>query len=129
MDSRFGLVRRWVGGSVALVCCAVAVLTAATSSSPPEARSLSPDERRAVAAELAEQEEQWRLGAARAFPGDLWSRDDAFFSYEQIRIRNVAIRERTAPGDILLGIDELLRENPEGRKAGAAPCKPRPFFD
>jgi hypothetical protein len=129
MDSRFGLVRRWVGASVTLVCCAVAVFTAATSSIPPEARSLSPDERRAVASGLAEQEEQWRLGAARAFPGDLWSRDDAFFSYEQLRIRNVAARERTAPGDILLGIHELLRETPKGRKTGAAPCKPRPFFD
>jgi hypothetical protein len=129
MDSRFDLVRRWVGGSVALVCCAVAVLTAATSSIPPEPRSLSSDERRAVALELAGQEEQWRLGAARAFPGDLWSRDDAFFSYEQLWIRNVTARERTAPGDVLLAIDELLRENPQGRKTGAAPCKPRPFFD
>ncbi|MBN1605233.1 MAG: hypothetical protein JW940_01295 [Polyangiaceae bacterium] len=129
MDRSLGLVGRWVGGSVALVSCTIALLTAATSTLAPAARSLSSEERRAIARKLAEEEEPWRRGAARAFPGDLWSRDDAFFSYEQLRIRNAAMTERTAPGDILLGIDELLRQDPRGRKTGAAPCKPRPFFD
>jgi hypothetical protein len=129
MARRRGHVRRWVGGAATLVSSGIAIWTAATSSVPPPGRTLAVHERRAIASTLAAEEEQWRLGAARAFPGDFWSRDDAFFSYEQLRIRNVAIREHTSVGDILLGIDELLRADSAGRKTSAAPCKPRPFFD
>lgn len=107
----------------------LAAVAAATSDAPRSARALSVDERRSVAVELAQEEEEWRLTAARAFPADHWSRDDAFFGFEQLRIRGMAGERRTSPGDILRGIDELLRENPQNRRTTVAPCKPRPFFD
>lgn len=118
-----------VGIGATVLVTLIAVLRAVTASVPAPARSLSADERRAVAQALAAQEPRWRAQAEKLFPGDRWSQDDDFFNQEHRAVRQMAAARGTSSGEILHAIDEELRSAPANRKVGAAPVKPRPFYD
>ena len=125
----FIVARRWMGAGVALACALVAVARAGTAPVPPPARVPSAEERGEMARSLARQEPAWRRAAERLFPGDRWSRDDDFFNQEHRAVRGIAAARGTNPGQVLRAIDEELRAHPDGRKVGASPIKPRPFYD
>jgi hypothetical protein len=118
-----------VGVSVTLLTAAWIGLRVATAPASPAQRVLSPAERRELAASLARQESYWQDFSERHFPGDRWSQDDDFFNLEHQAVRGLAQGRGTSPGMVLLGVDELLRAAPKGRKVTASPCKPRPFYD
>ena len=119
----------WIGLSVTALTALWVGIRAATAPAPPAPRVLSPAERRELAASLARQEPYWQDYSERHFPGDRWSQDDDFFNLEQQAVRSLAQSRGTSPATVLLGIDELLRAAPSGRKVTASPCKPRPFYD
>jgi len=128
-------VSRWtraIAIVVTLACFAVVAGQAATAEPPPEGRAATPQEREEIANQFARMEPGWRRDAARAFPGDRWSADDHFHSFELRLARQIAGSRGLRLTDVLMAIDEgLRREYPgsPGRKPGAAPCKPRPFYD
>jgi hypothetical protein len=76
-------------------------------------------------------EPAWREKSRKSFPGDLWSQDDDFHGAERQWVLEEARRHRTSLGEVLRAIDQDLRAHPPQppRKATAAPCKPRPFYD
>lgn len=82
-----------------------------------------------MAKRIARSEPGFGTRAALKFPGDCWSADDDFFSQERAAVLAMARRSGTRPGDVLLGIDEVLRASPAGRKVTVCPLKPRPFYD
>jgi len=118
-----------VGVVLTALFSVVAIGRALAAPVPPPARALSAAERREVAQALAAQEPRWRAAAEKLFPGDLWSQDDDFFNQEHRAVRQMAAARGTSPGEILRAVDEELRRAPAGRKIGAVPVKPRPFYD
>lgn len=120
---------RGVAAGATVLSVLVVTIGAATVTPPSPGRVLSAHERAILATSLARREPAWQLEAERAFPGDLWSQDDDFFNREQTHLRELAQLFGTSPGQILRGVDEQLRAKPQGRKIGAHPCKPRPFYD
>jgi hypothetical protein len=119
----------WSGVAVTALAALWVGIRAATAPAPPAPRLLSPAERHELAASLAQQESYWQEYSERHFPGDRWSQDDDFFNLEHQAVRSLAQSRGTSPAAVLLGIDELLRAAPKGRKVTASPCKPRPFYD
>jgi hypothetical protein len=119
----------WIGLSVTVLAALWVGVRAATAQTPAAPQLLSPAERHELAASLARQEPYWQEFSERHFPGDRWSQDDDFFNLEHQAARSLAQSRGTSPGTVLLGIDELLRAAPRGRKVTASPCKPRPFYD
>ena len=115
--------------AITVLSWSVVVGWAATARPPARGRQISHEERLILARSLAHKEPGWQRAAEQAFPGDLWSQDDDFFNREQTHLRELARLFGTTPGAVLRGVDELLRSEPAGRKIGAHPCKPRPFYD
>lgn len=113
-----------VGGSVL-----VAVVQTVSGKVEPAPR-LRPERREPVAASIAAREPGLRARAQKQFPHDHWSQDDAFGALEQQVVRSAAARERADLGSVLDALDAYLHAHPSStRKAGASPCKPRPFYD
>ncbi|WP_394836139.1 hypothetical protein LVJ94_04435 [Pendulispora rubella] len=91
------------------------------------------DEQRREAFEtMALEEREMRRNAAKDFPADLWSQDDAFHNSEYRRAKTLAGERRLRLPDVLLAIDEGLHR----RWAAPAnvtlrptvpPCRPRPI--
>ena len=116
-----------VFGALAFLCLRVRATSEGAS-----ARSMSRYERSIVARGLARREQAMRVATRRHFPGDAWSADDDFHNMEQSFVRTEAASQGVSPGEILRAIDDDLRENAgrePNRRAGASPCKPRPFYD
>jgi hypothetical protein len=83
-----------------------------------------------VAKNVLGQEPRLRARSRKQFPYDRWSQDDAFGALEQGAVRAAAGRERADLGSVLDAIDTAMHRDPSAeRKAGASPCKPRPFYD
>jgi hypothetical protein len=83
-----------------------------------------------VAASVLAQEPRLRARSQKQFPYDRWSQDDAFGALEQGLLRAAAGRERADLGSVLDALDTVMHREPTAeRKAGASPCKPRPFYD
>ena len=118
---------------VALGCWITALVIAATAvSEQPMTRRLSRDEAEKIGRALAEKEPLMRDNARRRFAGDRWSADDDFHNAEQRFARRIAMEKGVSAGDVLRIIDDDIHRNAgeqPSRITGAAPCKPRPFYD
>jgi hypothetical protein len=91
---------------------------------------LSPAQGGSVARSVLAQEPRMRARSRKQFPYDHWSQDDAFGALEQGAVRAAASRARADLGSVLDAVDTVMHREPSaGRKAGASPCKPRPFYD
>lgn len=111
---------------------AVAGVRAATASPIAEARSASLEERKSFFWKLASEERAMRREAAKNFPADLWSQDDAVHNSEFKLATKIAGERSVRLTDVLLAADEGLRQG-WPRPAGAwinpsvPPCRPRPI--
>jgi hypothetical protein len=101
---------------------------------PPSALPFRADEktRRGFFEALARAEPGMRATAAENFPGDLWSADDDFHSFEMRLAHELAARAGLDVPEVLRAIDDGIRERwpVDGPRpqATAPPCHPRPIF-
>ncbi len=123
------------GGMAVIVGCLLVLIGRAwTVSSVDDSpgTKLTEAQQRAIGQALARREPAFRRDAERRFPGDVWSQDDHFHNLEQRWARRVAAKHGVPLIEVLRAIDEDLRTNKRTdplRRATAAPCKPRPFYD
>jgi hypothetical protein len=110
-------------------------LARALAAAPPEQPAGSIDEatRRAAFRAVASEESSMRREAAKSFPTDLWSRDDAFHEKELGRARDWAGKHRVRLGDVLRAIDDGLHEhwhndNNAPLITTVPPCRPRAIY-
>jgi hypothetical protein len=80
--------------------------------------------------QIASQESELRIAAAKAFPGDLWSQDDDFHHAERGRARWYSDRRGVSLAHVLRAIDDGLHgrwPKPPGARVvpGIQPCRPR----
>ncbi|MDQ3263514.1 MAG: hypothetical protein M3Y59_07640 [Myxococcota bacterium] len=113
------------------VAVLVALLRTMTSGESPPRPLLEVDLR--PPGQLAAQAEPGlRLEARRNFPGDAWSQDDDFAARERKWATEQAARLGVQVSEVFRAVDEELHaSSPPSppRQTGAAPCKPRPFYD
>jgi hypothetical protein len=81
---------------------------------------------------MAGDERKMRRDAAKDFPADAWSQDDAFHNFEFKKARDVASDKKMPLEDVLSAIDEGMREHwprPRGvvMNPSVPPCRPRPI--
>ena len=110
----------------------VAMGRAATAASLPDARPASDEIQKEVFAVLAAEERAMRRDAAKDFPADAWSQDDAFHNLEYKRARALAGERGIRFSDVLLAIDEGMHKqwphvSDAWQKPTVPPCRPRPI--
>ncbi|RKH21148.1 hypothetical protein D7X74_01805 [Corallococcus sp. CA047B] len=128
---------RWrrasLAGWLAFALCGVtAGVRAATVAPAPERKHLSDVERVQVGRAAAAEEPMWRAQSLHNFPGDHWSQDDDFSAAERSWVMGEAQRRDVPVEEVFRAIDEELHSSSPvqpPRKATAAPCKPRAFYD
>jgi hypothetical protein len=122
--------RRWGWGGLLLLWTLVVVRSLTAPGEVPPNR-LDAATRAALGRQAHEKEPEWRLETQRRFPGERWSQDEDFHATENAWVRAQAARHRAPIADVLRAVDEDLKAHPPAppRKATAAPCKPRPFYD
>jgi hypothetical protein len=120
----------WPFGGV----CGLA-LARALFAPPPERAPGDIDEatRRAAFSAVESEESNLRRDAAKAFPTDLWSRDDDFHERELRRARDWAGKHRVRLGDVLGALDDGMHAGwPSGNRAPliptVPPCRPRAIY-
>jgi hypothetical protein len=109
--------------------CLAVWIGAARASLGSVSKRLTDDERKTVGNNMAALEPAWIDRAAKEYPNDSWSQEDDFARSEYEQARTEAGRFGAHVGDALRAADESLRTQPAGRRVGASPCKPRPFYD
>lgn len=119
-----------------IICVVVAVsavsvvVSRAQSSVAPPVRHADAEERKRLAARVAQREPEWNQKAADDFPEDRWSQRDAFHNLESGFVNDIARGAGVGMEDVFRGVDEDLHEHPgQSRNADVVPCKPRPVFD
>ncbi len=106
------------------------VVSRARSATVPAVRHADAEERKRLAARVAQHEAEWNQKAAEDFPQDSWSQRDAFHNLESGFVNDVAKGAGVGMEDVFRGVDEDLHEHPsKNRNADVVPCKPRPVFD
>lgn len=116
--------------AAALLPAAIAFGRTATTRSEPLPAPPSETVARRIADRMARAEPSARASARRLFPGDSWSADDDFHNQERRLANSLSAQYKVAVHDIFHILDADLRAGRvPGRKATAAPCKPRPFYD
>ncbi len=90
------------------------------------------DTKKAAFFAMAADERKMRRDAAKDFPADAWSQDDAFHNFEFKKARDVASDKKMPLEDVLSAIDEGMREHwprPRGvvMNPSVPPCRPRPI--
>jgi hypothetical protein len=120
----------WLFGGVCLLA-----LARALSAAPPDQAPGGIDEptRRAAFRAVASEESASRHDAAKAFPTDLWSRDDDFHERELRKARDWAGKHRVRLGDVLGALDDGLHAGwPSGNRdpliPTVPPCRPRAIY-
>lgn len=111
---------------------AVAILRAAIATPISDARPATKVERASAFLSLANEEKSMRREAAKDFPADLWSQDDAFHNLEFKRARALAREDAIRISDVLLASDEgMHRVWPHPANVTLTPfvppCRPRPI--
>jgi hypothetical protein len=122
--------KAWI--PLGVVCSAAvvwAMLAAEPESSLPSDDELNHKLFRAVATE----ETHMRRDAAKAFPTDLWSRDDDFHQHEGRKVRDWAGAHHMPISDGFWAMDEGLRAhwphgNPGPLVTTTPPCRPRAIY-
>jgi hypothetical protein len=121
--------RLWaVFGSIVLV----AMGRAATAAPLPSAGPAGEGTKSEVFALIAAEERTMRRDAAKDFPADAWSQDDAFHNLEYKRARILAGERGVRLADVLLAIDEGMHQkwphvSDAWQKPTVPPCRPRPI--
>jgi hypothetical protein len=101
-----------------------------TAEAPPRPPAVAPEVAAAIAQRLAEAEPAARARSRLSFPGDRWSQDDDFHNHERRLVHHLAARHGLDRAAVLAILDADLRSGRvPGRLSGAAPCKPRPFYE
>jgi hypothetical protein len=126
------MIRRFAGWAAFGAIVLVAMGRAATAASLPDARPASEDMQKEVFALLAAEERTMRRDAAKDFPADAWSQDDAFHNLEYKRARTLAGERGVRFSDVLLAIDEGMHQkwphvSDAWQKPTVPPCRPRPI--
>jgi len=125
------MVRDWRWGLLGGVVL-VAGVRAATAAPLGDAPAATEQERGKAFLSLAFEEKKMRREAAKDFPADLWSQDDAFHNAEYKRAKAVAGEKGIRVPDVLLAVDEGLHgrwPRPEDvtLNPSVPPCRPRPI--
>ena len=126
------VVRRGRTWALFAVVVVIAVGRAATATPLPQAHEASLDDRKAIFWKVASEERAMRRDAAKNFPADLWSQDDAVHNSEFKLAMKSAGERNVRLSDALLALDEGMRSR-WPRPAGAwlnpsvPPCRPRPI--
>ena len=122
-------VARW---SPFAVVCAMALVRAITSKAPPAPKRANEEMRKLAFTESVGKEVGDRNAAAKKFPTDPWSQDDAFHQKEAKGARAYAKSHYLAFGEILDAIDEDIRvrarQGDSTIIATVPPCHPRAIY-
>jgi hypothetical protein len=120
---------RW---STFLVVCAIALgraLSASARALPPPADEAA---MHAAAVDMISHERELRVQAAKDFPTDPWSQDDAFHSSESKKAHEYAAAHRLPLTDVLDSLDHEIRARAaHGDRtitATVPPCHPRAIY-
>jgi hypothetical protein len=120
---------RWVPFALVCAIALVEALRATPPVSPPRADKAA---RAAAVADARKHEGDYRKEAAKDFPTDPWSQDDAFHQKEAKGARAYAKSHYIALGDVLDAIDEDIRARAaQGDStiiATVPPCHPRAIY-
>jgi len=120
----------WAPLGVVIAFALVRALLARTPESAPESDDAL--EHRLFSA-VASDETSMRHEAAKAFPTDLWSRDDDFHRHEGQKTRDWAGAHHMRLSDAFRALDEGLRSrwpntNPGPLILTTPPCRPRAIY-
>ena len=115
------------------VVCAVALGRALLASAPESALESDDALDRRLFSAVASEETSMRHEAAKAFPTDLWSRDDDFHRHEGQKTREWAGAHHMRLSDAFRALDEGLRShwpqnNPGPLTLTTPPCRPRAIY-
>ena len=132
LDKREKRLETYRGWAVVAIVSLVAIVRAATAPGLPSQPAAAEAQRREVFVVIAGEERKMRQMAAKDFPADPWSQDDAFHNLEFKRAKTLAGERSMRLADVLRAIDEGMRErwprpldvwlNPS-----VPPCRPRPI--
>jgi hypothetical protein len=119
----------WIVFGAIVVLGFARALAARPIASPPPADEHA---RRAAYVLMVTEEQNMRRDAIKDFPADPWSQDDAFHNLEYRRAKEIARKRGMSVQDVLLAMDEGMRERwPKpvaiNQKATVPPCRPRPI--
>jgi hypothetical protein len=120
---------RWVPLGVV---CAIALVEALRAAAPPAPPHADAAARAAAAADLRSHEAQYRKEAAKDFPTDPWSQDDAFHQKEGKEARAYAKSHYMSLGEVLDAADADMRARAANGDstiiATVPPCHPRAIY-
>lgn len=119
----------WVVFGAALLVGFGRALASTPMTTPPPADERA---RKAAYVLMVTEEQNMRREAIKDFPADPWSQDDAFHNLEYKRARQIAGPRNMSVQDVLLAMDEGMREHwPKPvnvhQKPTVPPCRPRPI--
>lgn len=125
---------REVAGWVAFAALsAAALVVAATAPRPPQPDALDARRREDAFVTFVREEGNMRRQAARDWPADEWSQDDAFHNLEHQRAWNLAGAMKTSEAEVLRALDDGMREGwpryGAQMRTTVPPCRPRPITD
>ncbi len=113
--------------------CALALGRAWLASAPETALDSDDGLDHRLFSAVASEETSMRHEAAKAFPTDLWSRDDDFHRHEGRKVRDWAGSHHMRLSDAFRALDEGLRSrwpqsNPGPLILTTPPCRPRAIY-
>jgi len=122
--------RDQVAWGVAALLAAIALVRVATAQAADPGVAPSEEAQREAFDQIANQESELRVHAAKEFPGDPWSQDDEFHHGEAGRARWYSDRRGVSLAHVLRALDDGLHgrwPKPRGARlvTGVQPCRPR----
>ena len=116
-----------------VVVCGAALGRALVASAPESALPSDPELNQKLFHAVASEETSMRHEANKAFPTDLWSRDDDFHQHEGRKVREWAGAHHMRMSDAIWAVDEGLRShwphgNPGPLVTTTPPCRPRAIY-
>jgi hypothetical protein len=126
-------VKAWKAWAPLTAVCCLALGRALVASAPETAPGSDDTLDHRLFAAVASEETSMRHEAAKAFPTDLWSRDDDFHRHEGRKTREWAGAHHMRTSDAFRALDEGLRSrwtqtNPGPLTLTTPPCRPRAIY-